>query len=117
VRFWKKRKLRAPAKGTQRKKSASDARADTRDHFARFIETRIGVEAFVEPPTHVTSPTLVLIANTGEWTRRRVPSQEEGWKLARELDIPVYDVNQVGYPNRMREWNSKKRAQWQEGNK
>src|SRR5690625_2349178 len=112
-----KSKKSTPAMGSKSKMCASNLRADTLYHFARFIETRIGVEAFVEPPTHMTSPTLVLIANTGEWTRRRVPSQEEGWKLARELDIPVYDVNQVGYPNRMREWNSKKRAQWQEGNK
>ncbi len=114
MKFWKKRKLRAPIRSSAQKKSASDARGATRDHFARFIATRVGVEAFVEPPTHVTEPTMVLIANTGEWTRRRIPSLEEGWSLARELEIPVYDVNQVGYPQRMRQWNSAKRAKWQE---
>ena len=27
-------------------------------------------------------------------------------EIARKLGVPVYDVNQTGYPNRMREWNS-----------
>jgi hypothetical protein len=30
--------------------------------------------------------------------------------LARSLGVPVYDVNQTGYPNRMREWNSRQRG-------
>lgn len=106
--------MKAASAGGEAKQSPAAARAATREHFARFIATRVGVEAYVEPPTNVTSHTMVLIANTGEWTRRRVPSAQEGWKLARELEIPVYDVNQVGYPHRMREWNSKKRAQWQQ---
>lgn len=119
MRFWKKRKDKQAnsGSGSRKSKSAGAARSATRDHFARFIDTRIGVEAYVEPPTNVTGPTMVLIANTGEWTRRKVPSLEQGWSLARELDIPVYDVNQVGYPHRMREWNSKKRAEWQRDQK
>jgi len=116
VKFWKRRKLRSPVRTSDARKSDrksdADARTATKEHFERFIATRVGVEAFVEPATHVTSATMVLIANTGEWTRRKVPSLEEGWKLARQLEIPVYDVNQVGYPARMREWNSKKREQW-----
>ena len=30
--------------------------------------------------------------------------------LARSLGVPVYDVNQTGYPQRMREWNSRQRG-------
>jgi hypothetical protein len=80
-----------------------------REHFATFISTRRGVEAFVEPPTNVTAVTLVLIAHDGEWTRRAVESRDAAFEMSRALGIPVYDVNQIGYPARMREWNSKQR--------
>ena len=80
-----------------------------REHFSSFASTRRGVEAFVEPPTNVTATTLVLIAHDGEWTRRAVGSRETAFELPRALEIPVYDVNQTGYPSRMREWNSKQR--------
>lgn len=80
-----------------------------RDHLASFVSTKRGVEAFVEPPTNVTATTVVLIAHDGEWTRRAVVSRDVAFELPRALGIPVYDVNQTGYPSRMREWNSKQR--------
>lgn len=80
------------------------------EHFGRFAATRRGVEAYIEPPTNVTQTTMILIAASGEWTRRRVPDAKAGWALARELQIPVYDINQTGYPQRMRDWNSQQRA-------
>jgi hypothetical protein len=80
-----------------------------REHFAAFVSSRRGVEAFVEPPTNVTATTLVLIAHDGEWTRRAVTSRDVAFELPRALGIPVYDVNQIGYPSRMREWNSRQR--------
>ncbi len=80
-----------------------------RDHLASFVSSRRGVEAFVEPPTIVTATTVVLIAHNGEWTRRAVVSRDAAFELARALGIPVYDVNQTGYPSRMREWNSRQR--------
>jgi len=89
-----------------------------RDHLKSFVSSRRGVEAFVEPPTNVTATTVVLIAHDGEWTRRAVASRDEAFELPRALGIPVYDVNQTGYPSRMREWNSRQRkgsAQQQRG--
>jgi len=80
-----------------------------RDHLASFVSSRRGVEAYVEPPTNVTATTVVLIAHDGEWTRRAVASRDAAFELPRDLGIPVYDVNQTGYPSRMREWNSRQR--------
>ncbi len=80
-----------------------------REHFAAFIASRRGVEAYVEPPTNVTATTVILIAHDGEWTRRAAGTRETAFTLARALEVPVYDVNQTGYPNRMREWNSRQR--------
>jgi len=84
------------------------------DHLASFVSTKRGVEAFVEPPTNVTATTVVLIAHDGEWTRRAVASRDTAFELPRALGIPVYDVNQTGYPSRMREWNSRQRKDAQQ---
>ena len=66
------------------------------------------MEAYVEPATNVTATTVVLIAHDGEWTRRALPSRR--WpSTSRAFGIPVYDVNQTGYPARMREWTSRQR--------
>ena len=80
-----------------------------RAHLEGFARSRRGVEAYVEPPTNVTATTVVLIAHDGEWTRRAVTSRDAAFELGRALGIPVYDVNQTGYPGRMREWNSRQR--------
>ena len=88
----------ASARG-ERNEAARAARA----HLEEFIRTRVGVEAFVEPATAVLPPTVLLVATTGEWTRRRVPPGAD----VRDLGVPVFDVRLVGYPRRMREWNDR----------
>jgi len=95
----------APGEPTPRQ-----AQAATVAHLSDFVATRVGVEAYVEPETRVTQTTLMLIATTGEWTRRRVPGAKEAYELARSLGIPVYDVHRTGYPQRMREWNASQRS-------
>ncbi len=84
-----------------------------RDHFASFVATRRGVEAYVEPATSVTATTVVLVATDGEWTRRAVGTRPAAFDLGAALGIPVYDVNQVGYPRRMREWTAAQRRRGQ----
>lgn len=79
------------------------------DHFTTFVEAHRGVEAYVEPATSVTTTTIVLIAWDGEWTRRAVGTHRDAFTLSQKLGVPAYDVNQTGYPNRMREWNSRQR--------
>lgn len=80
------------------------------DHLRAFARSRPGVEFFVEPETIATDTTAVAVATTGEWTRRRVGSPAVATRLARELGLPVYDAQVVGYPPRMREWNRTRRA-------
>lgn len=76
-------------------------------HLTEFARSRRGVEVFVEPQTAVTQTTILLVAWDGEWTRRIVPSP--GWvrKFAESLEIPCYDAAVVGYPQRMRDYNSR----------
>jgi hypothetical protein len=79
------------------------------DHLREWTRTHTGVEAFVEPRTAVTETTMLLVAADGEWTRRRVAGPDAARKLARKLAIPVYDVQLVGYPQRMRDHDARQR--------
>ena len=76
-------------------------------HLTEFVRSRRGVEAFVEPKTSVTQTTILLVAYDGEWTRRVVPSPEWAHAFAEHLQIPGYDAAVVGYPQRMRDYNSR----------
>ena len=76
-------------------------------HLTAFARERTGVEAFVEPPTAVSSTTVVFVASTGEWTRRRIADARAAHELANRLGVPSYDAAVVGYPQRMRDWNAR----------
>ncbi len=89
--------------------SSREAQSATMHHFKEFVTARQGCEAFIEPATRVTQTTLVIVADTGEWTRRKVPDAQVARKVAKDLGVPVFDVNLSGYPSRMREWNEKHR--------
>ncbi|MBA2446225.1 MAG: hypothetical protein H0V49_12970 [Nocardioidaceae bacterium] len=86
--------------GTLRAAESEDAR-----YLKEWVQTRSGIEGFVEPRTAVTDTTLLLVAVDGEWTRRRVPSVEWAHDFANKNAIPSYDAAVVGYPDRMREFN------------
>lgn len=87
------------------------AREATLAHLQDFVRTRVGVEAYVEPATHVTQTTVMLVATDGEWTRRRVPDARAAVQLGETLGIPMYDVQRTGYPQRVRDWNERQRIE------
>lgn len=91
--------------GTRRAASSADV-----DHLAQWAASHRGVEAYVEPRTTVTDTTVVLVAHDGEWTRRRVEGDEGARQLGKRLKIPVYDVAQMGYPQRMRDYTARQRT-------
>jgi hypothetical protein len=104
-RIFRSKKTAMPAAGA----NSRQAQTATTKHLKDFVGGHEGCEAFIEPPTRVTQTTMVVVADSGEWTRRRVPDPITARKLAQELKIPVFDVNLSGYPSRMREWNQKNR--------
>lgn len=89
----------------------ADAAAATLKYLREWTAQRSGVEAFVEPKTTVTELTVVLVASDGEWTRRRVGGEKGARRLSDQLQIPVYDVQKVGYPQRMRDFDAKRRIE------
>ena len=99
------RLFRRTKPGRRREGNAADEA-----HLVEFARTHRGVEAFVEPPTTVTATTVVFVAATGEWTRRRVRDAAAAHALANRLGVPSYDAAVVGYPQRMRDWNAREAA-------
>ncbi len=91
--------------GTVREAGSDDVR-----HLEDFVRSRRGVEGFVEPRTTVTATTVALVAHDGEWTRRRIDDERAAANLGKRLGIPIYDVQIVGYPQRMREWSRQHQA-------
>jgi hypothetical protein len=89
---------------------AADPEADLR-YLQQWVRDHHGVEAFVEPKTTVTEVTVVLVAADGEWTRRRAGGDAGAHRLSGRLGIPVYDVQKVGYPQRMRDHDERLRIE------
>ena len=83
------------------------------NYLREWVATHQGVEAFVEPQTTVTDVTVVLVAADGEWTRRRAGGHAGARRLSDQLKIPVYDVQKVGYPQRMRDFDARRRIERQ----
>ncbi|MFC5064372.1 hypothetical protein [Actinomycetospora atypica] len=80
------------------------------EHLRMFARSRTGVEFYVEPETTATDTTVVAVAADGEWTRRRVGTPRNAERLARRCKVPVFDVQVTGYPQAMRDWNARAKA-------
>ncbi|MGE2722901.1 oxidoreductase [Mycolicibacterium celeriflavum] len=93
-----------------RTRPGDDPTADL-NYLRQWVAEHTGVEAFVEPKTTVTDVTVVLVAADGEWTRRRAGGDAGARRLSDRLKIPVYDVQKVGYPQRMRDYDERRRIE------
>jgi hypothetical protein len=110
-RFKRRPRMRRPSGGARTGSTAVRAsdRADEQ-HLHTWVGARRGVEGFVEPRTAVSDVTLLLVAHDGEWTRRRVPSVQWAHQFCNKHSVPSYDAAVVGIPQRMRDYNRRKKA-------
>lgn len=92
----------------RKRRSDSGAAPDLR-YLRQWAAARSGVEAYVEPQTPVTPMTVVLVAGDGEWTRRPAGGPAGARRIGQKLGIPIYDVHKVGYPQRMRDFDARRR--------
>jgi hypothetical protein len=97
-------------RGRAARASGSDPAADLA-YLRQWVAAHAGVEAYIEPKTTVTDLTVVLVAADGEWTRRRAGGDAGARRLSERLDIPVYDVQKTGYPQRMRDYDARRRIE------
>jgi hypothetical protein len=102
-------RLRAWFKGEGKRAapSPSTARASrtATKELEGFVESRIGVEAFIEPKTAIYSTTLLLVADDGEYLRRPIKDRSQAAAFCRDVNIPLYEAAKVGYPRRMRDYD------------
>ncbi|GAB2511967.1 oxidoreductase [Nocardia heshunensis] len=85
-----------------------DADPEDMQHLVTWTRSHYGVEAFVEPRTTVSDVSVILVAHDGAWTRR-VVGERGAQRLSSTLGIPVYDARRVGYPQRLRDYESRRR--------
>lgn len=74
------------------------------EHLQEFVDTRWGIEAWVEEAQKYARPSLLLVAFDGEFTRRSVPSEKWAYEWAEKRDIPAHRAGVVPYPQRMRDY-------------
>jgi hypothetical protein len=106
-------KMRRPARDGYRTGSTRVRASDgvDQEHLHAWVAERRGVEGFVEPRTAVSDVTLLLVAHDGEWTRRRVPSVKWAHAFCNANQVPSYDAAVVGIPQRMRDYNRRRKEQ------
>ena len=104
-------RMRRPSGDLSRTGSTRVRASDRADehHLNGWVAERTGVEGFVEPRTAVSDVTLLLVAHDGEWTRRRVPSVAWAHQFCNHHRIPADDAAVVGIPQRMRDFNRRKK--------
>lgn len=93
-------------KRTSQIKPPRGPRGTVRPEDASYLKTWVAehgfVEGFVEPETMVNEMSVVLVAENGEYTRRRIGGPKGIDDVSSLLGIPLYDVEETGYPDRMR---------------
>jgi hypothetical protein len=77
---------------------------EDRAAILEFIESRTGVEAYVEPRTVVSPLSVVLVAGDGEWRRFHLADDSYIRELSATKNLKVFDAVRAGYPRRMREY-------------
>lgn len=90
---------RAPSPSTDRASKVSTKEIE------QFMDTRDGVEAYLEPRTSIYPTTLLLVAADGEYLRRPIRERSQAAKLCEARGLPLYDAEKVGYPKRMRDYD------------
>lgn len=77
-------------------------RPDDAQYLRDWVTDRAYVEGFVEPETMVNEMSVVLVDEKGNYTRRRIGGPKGIDQVADMLGIMLYDVEETGYPDRMR---------------
>jgi hypothetical protein len=75
-----------------------------------FISARKGVEGYIEPRTATQPTTLLLVDRDGDHVRGPVRDHRQATAFCNQHSIPVYDAAVIGYPRRMRDFESGRRG-------
>jgi hypothetical protein len=77
---------------------------EDRQKIVAFLDSRAGVEAYVEPRTVMHPLSVVLVAEDGEWVRVALRDDAFLRELSRTRGLAIHDAMRTGYPERMRRY-------------
>src|SRR5207248_8594251 len=86
-----------------RRKAATEVAAGPQG-MLDCLESRQGVEAYVEPKTVMHPLSAVLVAGDGEHKRFELSDDSYLRELIGTHNLKVFDAARLGYPTRMREY-------------
>lgn len=75
-----------------------------------FADERKGVEGYIEPQTATSPTTLLLVDRDGDHLRAPVREPDDAVAFCDAHAIPVYRAEVVGYPQRMRDFEKRRRT-------
>ena len=75
-----------------------------------FVAERKGIEGFIEPRTSTSPTTLLLVDREGDHLRAPVREPDDAVAFCEQHGIPVYDAQVIGYPQRMRDFEKRRRT-------
>lgn len=75
-----------------------------------FATDHKGIEGYIEPRTATSPTTLLLVDRVGEHRRAAVREPEDAVAFCERLGIPVYDAQVIGYPQRMKDFERRRRT-------
>ena len=75
-----------------------------------FVAERKGIEGFIEPQTSTSPTTLLLVDREGDHLRAPVREPDDAVAFCERHGIPVYDAQVIGYPQRMRDFEKRRRT-------
>jgi hypothetical protein len=75
-----------------------------------FAAERKGVEGYIEPRTATSPTTLLLVDRDGDHLRAPVREPDDAVAFCEGHGIPVYRAEVIGYPQRMRDFEKRRRT-------
>ena len=75
-----------------------------------FVRERKGVEGYIEPRTATSPTTLLVVDRQGDHLRAPVRQPTDAVTFCDHMSIPVYDAQVIGYPQRMRDFERRRRT-------
>ena len=75
-----------------------------------WAQERKGVEGYIEPKTATSPTTLLLVDRSGEHMRAPAKDPRDAAAFCERIGVPVYDAQVMGYPQRMKDFERRRRS-------
>ena len=75
-----------------------------------FAAERKGVEGYIEPRTATSPTTLLLVDRDGDHLRAPVREPDDARAFCEARGIPIYEAQVMGYPQRMKDFEKRRRT-------